>query len=118
MALRTLLSEIGYRSLLCAPVAGGRGEKNDEVVREAPELLGAEAAVIRVLEDDELVARAAHGHGTQGIVGSRTSSASGVAGVVAQSRAPLTVGDARETPRFAREDSLLRLGHISVVAVP
>ena len=185
IALRTLLTEIGYTSLLCAPVAGPRGEKNAavvlfaerrafsnddlalarhlagaargaieraelfeterragrfaqrladmssvlaleldpggasaEVVREAPELLGAEAAVIRVLEDDELVARAAHGHGTQGIVGSRTSSAAGVAGVVAQSRAPLTVGDARETPRFAREDSLLRLGHISVVAVP
>jgi two-component system phosphate regulon sensor histidine kinase PhoR len=185
IALRTLLGEIGYTSLLCAPVAGPRAERDAavvlfterrafsdqdlalarhltgaargaieraelfeserragrfaqrladvsgvlatkldpagaaaEVVRVAPELLGAEAAVIRVLDDDELVARAAHGHGTQGIVGSRTSAAAGVAGVVAQSRAPLAVGDARETPRFAREDSLLRVGHMSVVAVP
>jgi two-component system phosphate regulon sensor histidine kinase PhoR len=185
IALRTLLAELGCVSLLCAPVAGARGEKNAavvlfterrafsdedlalarhlsgaargaieraelfeserragrfaqrladvsgvlatkldpegasaEVVREAPELLGAEAAVIRVLEDDELVARAAYGHGTQGILGSRTSSAVGIAGVVAQSRAPLAVGDARETSRFAREDSLLRIGHMSVVAVP
>jgi two-component system, OmpR family, phosphate regulon sensor histidine kinase PhoR len=185
IGFRNLLADIGYRSLLCAPVAGAHGEMNAavvlfpeprafsdddlalarrltgaargaieraelfegerragrfaqrladvssllatkldpseafaEVVREAPELLDAEAAVLRVLEDDELVARAAHGQPTQGIVGSRSSSAAGVVGVVAQSRAPLAVGDARETPRFAREDSLLRGGLVSVVAVP
>jgi PAS domain S-box-containing protein len=183
--LRSLLGEIGYRSLLCAPVAGARGEKNAvvvlfadprvfsdhdlalarhlteaargaieraelfeserrartfsqrlahvssllatkldpaaafaEVVREAPQLLEAEAAVLRVFEDDELVARAAWGPATAGIVGTRSSSAAGVAGVVAQSRSPFAVGDARETPRFGREDSLLRTGLASVVAVP
>jgi len=184
-ALRDLLAEIGYRSLLCAPVAGARGEKNAvvvlftepcafsdgdlalarhltgaargaieraelfeserrarnfsqrladvssllattldpaaafaEVVREAPQLLEAEAAVLRLLEDDELVARAAWGPGTTGFVGTRSSSAAGVVGVVAQSRSPLGVLDARKTPRFGREDSLLGTGLVSVVAVP
>jgi PAS domain S-box-containing protein len=184
-SLRNLLSEIGYHSLLCAPVAGARGEKNvavvlfadsrafsdddlalarhltgaaqgaieraelfeserragrfaqrladvssrlatkldpaaafDEVVTEAPELLDADAAVLRVLENDELVARAASGPATAGVVGTRSSSAAGVAGVVAQSRSPLAVGDASETPRFAREDPILRGGTASVVAVP
>ncbi len=163
-ALRNLLGEIGYRSLLCAPVAGalalarhltgaarGAIERAElfeserrartfsqrladvgsllatkldpaaafaEVVREAPQLLEAEAAVLRVLEDDELVARAAWGPATTGVVGTRSSSAAGVAGVVAQSRSPLGVDDARETPRFGREDSLLRTGLVSVVAVP
>jgi two-component system phosphate regulon sensor histidine kinase PhoR len=183
--LRTLLSEIGYHSLLCAAVAGAHGEKNvavvlfadsrafsdddlalarhltgaaqgaieraelfeserragrfaqrladvssrlatkldpvaafEEVVKEAPELLRAEAAVLRVLEDDQLVVRAASGVATTGVVGTRSSSAAGVAGVVAQSRASLAVGDVAETPRFSREDSLLRGGLVSVVAVP
>jgi PAS domain S-box-containing protein len=89
-----------------------------EVVREAPELLEAEAAVLRVLEDDELVVRAASGPGTKGVVGTRSSSAAGIAGVVAHSRAPVAVGDARETPRFGREDPLVRSGLVSVVAVP
>jgi PAS domain S-box-containing protein len=91
---------------------------SEEVVREATGLLDAEAAVLRILEDDELVATAAWGLVTTGVVGTRTSSAAGVAGVVAQSRSPLAVGDARDTPRFLREDSLFRNGMTSVVAVP
>jgi two-component system, OmpR family, phosphate regulon sensor histidine kinase PhoR len=184
-SLRKLLGEAGYESLLCAPVAGARGEKNaavvlfadsrhfsdddlalarhltgaaqgaieraelfeserragrfaqhladvssrlateldpaaafDAVVKEAPELLEADAAVLRVLEDDELVVRAASGAATTGVVGMRSSSAAGVAGIVAQSHAPLAVDDASETPRFGREDSLLHTGLQSVVAVP
>jgi PAS domain S-box-containing protein len=89
-----------------------------EVAREAPALLGAEAAVIRLLENDELVVRAAWGPGTKGVSGVRTGSAGGVAGAVAQSRAPLAVSDARGTPRFVREDSLLDNGMVSVVSVP
>ncbi|HYY33844.1 MAG TPA: GAF domain-containing protein [Gaiellaceae bacterium] len=184
-SLRTLLQEIGYRSLLCAPVAGARGQLNaavvlfvgerefsdddlalarhlagaargaierselfegerrarafsqrladvggvlatkldptaafNEVVREAPALLEASAAVVRVLEDDELVVRAASGERTGDLVRARSSSAAGVAGAVAQSRSSLAVGDARSTPRFVREDPLLRAGQVAVVAVP
>ena len=48
----------------------------------------------------------------------RSSSAGGAVGIAAQSRAPHTVSDARETPRFAHEDPLLANGMISCVAVP
>jgi PAS domain S-box-containing protein len=184
-SLRTRLGDIGYKSLLCAPVAGARGEKNaavvlfveertfsdndlalarhlsgaargaierselfegerrarafsqrladlggvlatkldpamafEEVVREAPALLEADVAVLRLLEEDELVVRAASATGISGLVGSRSSSAGGVAGVVAQSRSVLAVEDAPSTPRLAREDPLVRSGMRSVVAVP
>ncbi|MEO8291483.1 MAG: GAF domain-containing protein, partial [Gaiellaceae bacterium] len=89
-----------------------------EVVREAPQLLDADAAVVRVLENDELVVRAAWGPGTQGLRNMRTSSAAGAVGVAAQTRAPLTVSDARDTPRFGREDPLLANGMTACVAVP
>jgi PAS domain S-box-containing protein len=184
-SLRDLLNETGYASLLCAPVAGARGEKNvvvvlfseanaftdedlalahhltdaaqgaieraelfegerrartysqrladvggvlatkldpgaafDEVVREATGLVDGEAAVLRVLQDDELIVKAAWGTGTAGVVGTRSSSAAGIAGIVAQSRSPLAVEDAHETPRFVREDPLVRNGMASAVAVP
>ena len=89
-----------------------------EVVREAPALLDADAAVIRVLENDELVVRAAWGPGTQIARNARSSSAAGAVGIAAQSRAPLAVSDARETPRFGHEDPLLANGMVACVAVP
>jgi PAS domain S-box-containing protein len=89
-----------------------------EVVREAPELLEADAAVLRLLENDDLVVRAAFGTGTQGLRNLRSSSAAGAVGIAAQSRSPLVVSDARETPRFGHEDPLLANGMISCVAVP
>jgi PAS domain S-box-containing protein len=90
----------------------------EEVVREAPALLDADAAVLRLLENEDLVIRAAWGQGTQGIRNMRSSSAGGAVGIAAQSRAPLTVSDARETPRFGHEDPLLASGMVSCVAVP
>jgi two-component system phosphate regulon sensor histidine kinase PhoR len=183
--LRRLLVGIGYGSLLCAPVAGVRGEKNAaivlygeerdfsdddialarhlsgaargaieraelfegerrarrvsqrladfgsllatkldppaayaEVVREAPALVGADAAVLRVLEDDNLAVRAASGAGAAPLVGTRTGSAAGPAGVVAQSRTPLTVEDVAAAPRLRREDPLLGTTMASCAAMP
>jgi PAS domain S-box-containing protein len=89
-----------------------------EVVREAPALLEADAAVLRLLENDDLVVRAAWGPGTQGLRNLRSGSAAGAVGITAQTRAPLTVADARETPRFGHEDPLLANGMVSCVAVP
>jgi two-component system phosphate regulon sensor histidine kinase PhoR len=90
----------------------------EEVAREAPALLGADAAVIRLLEGDELVVRAAAGPGTERLLGSSTSSAAGIAGAVAQSRAPVAVKEAGEQPRLARGDLLLESGAAACVAVP
>jgi PAS domain S-box-containing protein len=90
----------------------------EQVARAAPGLLEADAAVIRLLERDELVVRAASGVGTERLVGTRASSSTGVSGAVAQSRAPVAVPDAERQPRLARDDLLLERGTAACVAVP
>jgi PAS domain S-box-containing protein len=184
-SIRRLFCDAGYGSLLCAPVAGTRGQTNavvvlfsgertfadddlaltrhlsgaargalerseffeaerrasrfsqrlarvsallatnldpgvvlDEVVREAPALLDADAALLRLLDRDELVVRAAAGPGTAELLGARSSSAAGISGVAAQSRSPLAVEDAREQPRLSRGDALLERKLAGCLAVP
>jgi len=90
----------------------------EEVAREAPGLLGAEASVIRLLEGDELVVRKAQGPGTERLRGTSSSSAFGISGAVVQSRAPVVLADVREEPRLARRDELLEGDAESCVAVP
>jgi PAS domain S-box-containing protein len=89
-----------------------------EVAREAPELLAADAAVIRLLENDELVVRAAAGPGTERLPGTPAPSTAGISGAVAQSRAPVAVRDASGHSRLARGDLLLERGVAACVAVP
>jgi PAS domain S-box-containing protein len=184
-SIRRIFGASGYGSLLCAPVAGTRGQTNavvvlfsgertftdkdlaltrhlsgaargalerselfeaerrartfsqrlarvgallatnldpgaglSEVAREAPALLDADAAAIRLLERDELVVRTTDGPGTADLVGARSSSAAGISGVVAQSRSPLAVADARNQPRLTRGDILLEREMAGCVAVP
>jgi PAS domain S-box-containing protein len=90
----------------------------DEVTRRAPGLLDADAAVIRVLEGDELVVRAAAGAATESVAGTAAASSAAVSGAVAQSRAPLAIQDVRDQPRLARGDPLLERGAAACVAVP
>ena len=90
----------------------------EEVAREAPGLLSADAAVIRLLENDSLVVRAAAGPGTERLRGTSTISAVGISGAVAQSRAPVALRDASAHPRLARGDLLLERGVGACVAVP
>ena len=90
----------------------------DEVARRAPGLLGADAAVIRVLEGDELVVRAVAGLGTERLAGTAAASSAAVSGAVAQSRATLAIQDVRDQPRLARGDLLLEGGTAACVAVP
>ncbi|MDQ3858833.1 MAG: GAF domain-containing protein, partial [Actinomycetota bacterium] len=89
-----------------------------EVVEEAPSLLDADAAAVRLLEQDELVVRATAGSAPASIVGTRASSGVGVAGDVAQSRRPATVEDARAAPPLGRGDPLLAESMAACVAVP
>jgi PAS domain S-box-containing protein len=184
-SIRRLFGDSGYGALLCAPVAGTRGQTNavvvlfggerpftdddlaltrhlsgaargalerselfeaerrartfsqrlarvsallatnldpgvvlHEVAREAPALLDADAAAIRLLERDELVVRTTDGPGTADLVGARSSSVSGISGVVTQSRSSLAVADARDQPRLTRGDALLEGEMTSCVAVP
>ncbi len=91
----------------------------EEVAREAPGLLGADAAVIRLLERDELVVRAAAGRGTERLAGTSAGSTLGISGAVAQAGSPVALRDAEQQPRLARGDLLLEPGTAAAcVAVP
>jgi PAS domain S-box-containing protein len=90
----------------------------EEVAAEAAELLHAEAAVLRVLEREELVVRSVAGAAPETLVGSRSSSWQGLLGDVMQSRRPVAVEDVREEPRRGRGDPLLGEDAPATVAVP
>src|SRR5262249_8651068 len=94
------------------------GSVLDEVVRQAPSLLDADAAVIRLLEGDELLVGAAVGDETEEILDSRVPSTARLAGDAAQSRSPVAVTDAREDQRLLQADPMLATGYASCVAVP
>jgi PAS domain S-box-containing protein len=90
----------------------------EEITREAPALLNTDAAVVRLLEGEELVVRIAHGSAASNLPGSRTSSSSGLAGIVAQSRSALAVEDAQANERARRSDLLLEGEMRAGLAVP
>jgi two-component system phosphate regulon sensor histidine kinase PhoR len=90
----------------------------DEVVQQAPSLLGAEACAVRTLEDDELVVSAASGAGADEAVGSRTSASAWLSGDVFQSRSPLAIEDAAGDERLLEVDPILAAGYTAYLGVP
>jgi PAS domain S-box-containing protein len=88
-----------------------------EVVAEAPGLLAAQACTIRVAEGGELVFLAGGGEGADALIGSRTPSTTGLAGEVAQTRAPVAVSAAGEQ-RSTDADGMLAAGYDSYLGVP
>jgi PAS domain S-box-containing protein len=90
----------------------------EEVARQAPALLDADAAVIRLLEGDELVASAAVGDDAAAVLESRAPSTARLAGDAVQSRTPVVVPDARDDQRMQQADPLLAAGYAACVAVP
>jgi PAS domain S-box-containing protein len=90
----------------------------DEVVRQAPTLLDADAAVLRLLEGDELVAAAAAGEDAQNVLDSRVASTARLAGDAVQSRSPVAVPDARDDQRLQQADPMLAAGYAACVAAP
>ena len=90
----------------------------DEVVQQAPVLLGADACAVRTLEDDELVVGAAFGVGADDVVGTRISATAWLSGDVFQSRAPVAVVDASADERLAGADPLVAAGYSAYLGVP
>ena len=90
----------------------------EEVVRQAPGLVGVEAAVIRVLEDDELVVSAAEGEGVELLLGARSPATAWLSGDVIQSRSPLAVPDVEGDERLLAVDALLQNGYRAYLGVP
>jgi PAS domain S-box-containing protein len=90
----------------------------DEIVAQAPLLLGADAAVVRLLQEDELVVSAARGEVPDDLLDSRGPSTGWAAGDVVQMRAPVAVGDVGESGPTAGADPALASGYRAFLAVP
>jgi PAS domain S-box-containing protein len=90
----------------------------EEVVQQAPSMLGADACAIRVLTDDELVLTAASGEGVQELVGTRSATIGRLAGDVFQSRSSAVVTDTTEDIRYAEADPVLATGFEAYLGVP
>jgi PAS domain S-box-containing protein len=90
----------------------------DEIVAQAPGLVGAEAGAVSLLEGDELVISAVHGEGTDAAVGSRSSAVGELAGEVVQSRGPVAVGDAQADGFVSGSDALLQAGYVAYLGAP
>jgi PAS domain S-box-containing protein len=90
----------------------------EEVVQQAPALLGADACAVRTLEDDELVVSAASGEGAEEVVGSRASATGRLSGDVFQSRSPLAVEDVTKDERLVGADAFLLAGYAAFLGVP
>ena len=90
----------------------------DEVVRQAPSLLAADACAIRTVEQDELVIGAASGDGVEDTIASRAPSTGRLSGDVFQSRAPVAIADAAADEQLLRADPVLAAGYTAFLGVP
>ncbi|HEX6679597.1 MAG TPA: GAF domain-containing protein [Gaiellaceae bacterium] len=88
----------------------------DEIVAQAPALLDADAAVVRLLEDDELVVSAASGEFPDDLLESRSPATGWAAADAIQTGTPVAVGDV-EDQGPATEDPALA-GYRAFLAVP
>ena len=87
----------------------------EEIVARAPELVGADAAAVSLLEGDELVVSAVHGEDAQAALGSRTSAVGELAGEIVQSRQPLVLGEVEDV---GASDPILEAGHRAFLGAP
>jgi two-component system phosphate regulon sensor histidine kinase PhoR len=93
----------------------------EEIVREAPVLLDADAATVRLLDGEELVIRAAsgvEGDTAHDLVGTRAAVGTGLLGDAVQSRSPATLDDVGAKPDLGQDDPLLARGMAGCIAVP
>jgi PAS domain S-box-containing protein len=88
----------------------------DEIVAQAPGLVGADSATVSLIEGDELVVSAAHGDDTQAALGSRASAVGELAGEIVQSRGPVVLGDVER--HIAATDPILEAGHRAFLGAP
>ena len=90
----------------------------EEVVRRAPELLSADAAVLRTLEADELIVGAASGVADDAALEAPLPSTARLAGDAVQSRGPVAFPDARQDQRLLQADPVLASGYAGYAAAP
>jgi two-component system phosphate regulon sensor histidine kinase PhoR len=89
----------------------------DEVVAEAPLVVGADACVVFTLDGDELVVAAAAAEDAEAVLGARTAIGPWLSGEVAQSRRPVILEDARSAAP-AGADPVLDAGYAAYIGLP
>jgi PAS domain S-box-containing protein len=90
----------------------------EEVVRQAPKLLGADACAVRTLEGEDLVVGAAFGRGAEEAIGARASATTWLSGDVFQSRSPVAIEDASEDDRLRAADPIVAADYAAYLGVP
>ena len=90
----------------------------DQAVRHAVQLVGAKGASIRLLDDDEVVVRAAIGAGEDDVIGTRAPSTGFLVGDIVQTRSTRGVTDVRTDPRLGEADPMLAAGYLAYLGVP
>ena len=90
----------------------------DEVVKQAPELLGADACAIRIVDGDELLVTAVAGDDAEVALGVRSETAGWLSGEVSQSRKAVAVADASADAALLASDAVLAAGYTAYLGVP
>lgn len=90
----------------------------DEVVQQAPELLGADACAIRIVEGDELLVTAVAGSDAEVALGVRSETAGWLSGEVSQSRRAVAVDDVSSDAALLAADAVLAAGYTAYLGVP
>jgi PAS domain S-box-containing protein len=90
----------------------------DEVARQAPALVRADACAIHLLEETDLVVVAAAGEAGALALSARSSSLAGLLGEIVQSGAPVSLDDATTDDRARAADPLLAGGQCAFLGVP
>ena len=90
----------------------------DQAVRHAVQLLGADAASVRMLEDDEVVMRAASGLGEDEAIGTRAPSTGFLVGDIIQTRSTRALADVRTDRRLGEADPMLAADYVAYLGVP
>jgi PAS domain S-box-containing protein len=90
----------------------------EEVVRQAPKLLGADACAVRTLEGEDLVVGAAFGSGAEEAIGARTPATTWLSGDVFQSRSPLAIEDTAADERLREADPIVAADYAAYLGVP
>jgi PAS domain S-box-containing protein len=89
-----------------------------EVAAQAPTLLGADACSIQLVEDDQLVVRAAAGRDTAGLLEARRPGGAGPAAEVLRTHEPVALPDVSQDARLAAADPFLAAGNNGYLGVP
>jgi PAS domain S-box-containing protein len=90
----------------------------DQIVAQAPDLLDADAAVVRLLQGEQLVVSAVRGDLPDDLLDSRAPSTGWAGGDVVQMRAPVWLGDAAEHVAGSSGDPAVSAGYHAFLAVP